>query len=163
MTQTIQELLNFFPECQRPHIQKYIETNGMWAFSRLLLRYKLWRPFKYNLSLVLAVKDEADYLVEFIEYYKLIGVDHFYIYNNNGTDNTPQILPPYIQSGLVTYQDYPGEKVQKDIYNHAIEHYRMKTRWMAIVDIDEFIVPTTDKSIPKFLKKYRKYPQVCIH
>ncbi len=29
------------------------------------------------------VKDEADALVEWIEYHLLLGVDHFYIYDNN--------------------------------------------------------------------------------
>jgi len=29
------------------------------------------------------LKDEADALVEWIEYHALLGVEHFYIYDNN--------------------------------------------------------------------------------
>lgn len=160
---TERNFLNACPECAKSFAKEYWEKHGWLECFRFLMRYKLPRIFKYNLSVVLTVKDESPYLVEFIEYYKLLGVDHFYIYNNNGTDNTPEILAPYIKSGLVTYQDFPGEKMQRIIYNHAIENYRMETRWMAIIDVDEFIVPLKDKNIPKFLRKYRKYPQVCIH
>ena len=34
---------------------------------------------------------------------------------------------------------------------------------MAIIDLDEFIVPVEKQSIPEFLKDYEKYPGVVIN
>lgn len=142
----------------------FIKTNGWKNIIKRYLIYKYYRTgFKYNLSIVMCVKDEALYIQEFIEYYKIIGVQHFYIYNNNGTDNTPDILAPYIKQGLVTYQDYPGIKVQNDIYNHAVDNYKFDTKWMMIVDIDEFVLLLKHKSISDFLNNYSDCSEISMH
>ena len=39
---------------------------------------------KYFLSLGCIIKDE-DYLEEFLLYYRVLGVEHFFIYDNNST------------------------------------------------------------------------------
>ena len=36
----------------------------------------------YDLSVCAIFKDEASYLKEWIEYHKLVGVQHFYLYEN---------------------------------------------------------------------------------
>lgn len=147
---------------------QYIKSKGtasflVKVFEHLFYPHKKIKKFKYNLSIVLCVKDESSYLQEFIEYHKLMGVDHFYIYNNNGTDNSKDILLPYIKAGLVTYQDYPGIKVQNNIYENAVNNYKYETKWMMIIDIDEFVLPLKHKNIPAFLKDYDKFSEICIH
>ncbi|WP_369598480.1 glycosyltransferase family 2 protein, partial [uncultured Muribaculum sp.] len=42
--------------------------------------------FRHKVSLCLIFKDEEPYLKEWIDYHILIGVDHFYLYNNNSSD-----------------------------------------------------------------------------
>lgn len=118
--------------------------------------------FPYTLSLTMCVKDEGRYLKEWIEYYLLQGVEHFYLYNNNGTDNSQDILAPYIQSGLVTWHEYPGYKKQKEIYNHAIDTYKNETKWMGFVDADEFIVPMQDPDLKTALLRYQGASQVLV-
>ena len=46
------------------------------------------------------VYNEAAYLEEWISYHLLINVDHFYVYNDESTDNTPEVLAPYIKQGI---------------------------------------------------------------
>ncbi|GMO23401.1 MAG: hypothetical protein Ta2B_02600 [Termitinemataceae bacterium] len=43
--------------------------------------------FERELSIVAIVKNEASYIKEWIEYHRLVGVDRFYIYDDNSTDN----------------------------------------------------------------------------
>ncbi|MDR0485482.1 MAG: glycosyltransferase family 2 protein, partial [Elusimicrobiota bacterium] len=52
--------------------------------------------FPQYLSVLAIAKNEAPYLKEWIEYHRALGVEKFYIYDNNSSDNTFEILKPYI-------------------------------------------------------------------
>ncbi len=47
---------------------------------------------KYNLSICGIMKDEGPYLVEWLEFHKLVGVEKFYLYDNSSSDNSIDIL-----------------------------------------------------------------------
>lgn len=120
--------------------------------------------FKYYLSAAICIKDEGSYMQEWVEYHLLQGVEHFYIYNNNGTDNTREILDPYIQKGLITWIDFPGKSMQKVIYNDAIQKFKNETRWMTFIDADEFVFPMKkNMTFAKFLKNYEEFSQLLMH
>ncbi len=93
----------------------------------------------YKVSIVAIIKNEADYLDEWINYHKLIGVDHFYIFNNESTDNTKKILQKYVKEGTVTLINFPGKERQHDAYNYALNAWRNESEYMAFIDADEFL------------------------
>ena len=45
------------------------------------------RTMKYSVSLCLIFKNEAPFLKEWLDYHLTVGVDHFYLYNNNSDDD----------------------------------------------------------------------------
>ena len=118
---------------------------------------------KVYLSIVAILKNEAPYIKEWIEYHKLVGVERFYFYDNGSTDNTREILNPYIKDGTVVYNYIEGKCLQNPAYADAIVKYKNETRWLAIIDLDEFIVPIEKDNIQDFLKDYEKYPAVGIN
>lgn len=131
------------------------------------------QAYEYNLSVAAIFRDEAPYLREWIEYHKLQGVEHFYLYNNLSEDNYAEVLAPYVKSGEVTLIDWAYEhadlpdwdKLQISAYNRAIELAKKKTVWLAIIDIDEFLVPIKSSSIAEMLSPYRsdsKIGGICI-
>ncbi|GMO28402.1 MAG: hypothetical protein Ta2B_09090 [Termitinemataceae bacterium] len=107
--------------------------------------------FLYSLSICAILKNEADYIKEWIEYHRIAGADHFYLYDDNSTDNLLDILKPYIDEGIVTYKKLNGEWMQVLAYNNAIKKYKNKSKWMAFIDIDEFIVPLNKEKIQNVL------------
>ena len=109
------------------------------------------KKFPYELSIAAIMKDEGDYLKEWLDFHILVGVEKFYLYDNGSTDNTKEILKPYIKSGIVEYTYFPGERMQNPAYVDAINRFGNETRWMAIIDLDEFIVPVKNKTIVEFL------------
>ena len=120
------------------------------------------------LAVACVAKNEAVYLKEWIEYHKLLGVDRFYFYDNESDDNTKEILEPYIEDGTVVYHFLPNHPITKKLqhieaFNDAIFKYRDKARWMALIDVDEFIVPVEKTNIPEFLSDYDQYPAVVIN
>ena len=149
--------------------QNYIGGEGInFLFFKFLPRCKKACKTYYKnkpvyFSITAIIYNEAKYIKEWIEYHKILGAERFYIYDNGSTDNVKQILEPYIKSGLVCYHFLPGYGMQNKAYRDAVYKYKNQTRWMAFIDLDEFIVPIEKNTIPDFLKDYENYPGVCIN
>jgi hypothetical protein len=109
------------------------------------MKEDLIKPFDDELSVVAILKNEAPYVREWIEYYRLLGATKFYIYDNDSQDNVKKAISDYIDSGIVIYKYFRGKYRQNIAYTDAINNYASKTRFMAVVDLDEFIVPIDDK------------------
>ena len=111
---------------------------------------------KYNVAICAIFKNEGPYLREWIEFNHIVGVEHFYMYNNNSEDDYLSILEPYIASGLVTLVDWPHNQKQMESYMDCIERFASETKWLGFIDIDEFIVPKSTDNIYDFLKPFEK-------
>lgn len=138
------------------------------AFLTKMLRNHTWlNPLEENpttyLSIACIAKDEGLYLKEWIEYHRIVGVERFYFYDNESSDNTKEILEPYIRDEVVVYRYVEGKVMQRPVYQDAILKSRGQTRWLALIDLDEFIVPVQKNSIPDFLRDYEQYPGVGIN
>ncbi len=143
---------------------------------RGILRYgvikalKLKRQLKHDRTqpkILLAVcaiaKNEGPYFKEWLDWHISQGVEKFYIYDNESTDCTREVLAPYIKSGVVEYIYYPGYRRQIAAYDDCIDRHRFDTRWLAFIDLDEFIVPLRDRSITEFLTGFENSPVVEIN
>lgn len=125
----------------------------------------------YTVSATAIFKNEARFLREWIEYHQLIGVEHFYLYNNNSSDNFQQILAPYILMGIVelfnwskTYETtQEWTDIQCSAYKDAVDRSKHKTKWLAILDIDEYIVPVQHNKLSQVLKEFEKFGGVCVN
>lgn len=105
----------------------------------------------YDLSVASIIKNEPD-MTEWIEYHRLVGVDHFYIYDNESTDGLRERLQKYIDEGIVTYIYYPGKAMQDKSINDAIQNFAYETKYLAIIDGDEYIVPVEEgRLLPELL------------
>ncbi len=120
------------------------------------------KAFKYFVSVVCIVKNEGSYLREWLEYHKLIGVDHFYVYDNGSTDNTKKILQPYIDVGDITYIYFPGRDRQSEAYLNASRNFGVETKWLAAIDLDEFIVLHEKNNLREFMAEFADCSQVSL-
>src|SRR3989338_1037120 len=129
--------------------------------------------FKYEMGVCAIFKNEAKYLKEWIEYHILMGVEIFYLYNNNSNDNPEIVLKGYIEQGIVKYHNYtlnlgiskyPEPWCRDDYpYNNCTEKYKNETKWIAYIDVDEFIVLYQNKKLPEFMKEYANYAALAIN
>ena len=130
--------LRFFRYLHRILRNKYVDMTFCAlllpvAFVKVLYEYIVFRKaddrmFRYELGLAAIIKNEAPYIVEWIEYYKLLGVEKFWLYSNNSSDNIKEVLAPYISDGCVKLRYLGGEKRQHDAYNDAIERTKRVCR-----------------------------------
>ena len=117
----------------------------------------------HYLAVCAIAKDEGPYFKEWIEWHLSVGVEKFYIYDNESTDETRKVLQPYVDAGIVEYNYFPGYRMQLAAYDDCFERHRLDTRWIALIDLDEFIVPVKDKSITEFLRLHENAPAVEIN
>lgn len=130
---------------------------------------------KYQLSVCAIFRNESKYLKEWIEYHRLVGVDHFYLYNNNSRDNYVANLRPYVDKGIVTLIqwadciDIENENntfiwalgTQIPAYENALKRYAIKeTNWLVFLDVNEFLVPVHSDKIIDILEQYKQYAGV---
>lgn len=127
---------------------------------------------KYQLVACAIFQNETFFLREWIEYHRVVGVEHFYLYNNLSTDNYLEILRPYIAEGIVDLFDWPVETssqrdylnlLQLPAYNDALEKVKGKAKWAAFIDLDEFIVPRRHNNLVDMLSEYEEYAGIAIN
>ena len=127
------------------------------------IRNKPSNAKKYYSAVCAIFKDEGVYLKEWVEYYKLIGINHIYMYNNFSSDNYNEILLPYINTNFVTLIDWPVEQGQVSCYQHCVKNFRSECQWIGFLDIDEFFVSKNHNPINDELKNFEKYPSVVFN
>lgn len=117
--------------------------------------------FKYKLGVAVIIKNEGMYLKEWIEYYRIIGVDKFYIFDNDSTDNTYKILEKYIKIGLVDYEQIHGKSRQMDAYNKALRKSKKACKYLLVVDADEFLFSVDSNNVVETIDEiFKKNPQI---
>jgi hypothetical protein len=117
----------------------------------------------HDLTIGCVFQNEAPYLKEWIEYHKIIGVQHFVLVDDRSSDNFRDILRPYVDAGDVELfsrpcpEDMRGRnwpEYQRIVQEALVAHSRGVSRWLALIDTDEFIVPSQMNSVIKFLRDY---------
>jgi hypothetical protein len=98
----------------------------------------------FTLAVCAVMHNEGFHLREWVLYHLLVGVQHFYLYDNDSNDNTREALQPFTERGIVTYIPWPGEKgaAQGRQLSHCFNASAptQPAKWMAGFDIDEFLV-----------------------
>ncbi|HEY2809982.1 MAG TPA: glycosyltransferase family 92 protein [Rhabdochlamydiaceae bacterium] len=119
---------------------------------------------QYALAICAVFQNESFFLKEWIAFHRLMGADHFYLYNNLSTDDYWEVLEPYVEEGLVELFHWPVETsnqkeyltlLQLPVYNHALRLSKQTAQWAAFIDLDEFLCPMRHDSLVAMLQEYR--------
>jgi hypothetical protein len=122
----------------------------------------------YQFAVAAIFKNERHAIVEWIEHYLFHGAEHIYLIDDNSTDNTSELIQPYISKNKVTlfnikWDYYLGR--QRDIYNHYILPIMnaKETKWLLICDLDEFIWSPLNIDLKIVLKNCNHLSQIQIN
>lgn len=101
------------------------------------------RTYKYHTSVCLLIKDENEFLEEWLDNYWNIGVEHFYIYDNKSKTPILETLKS-IKNGfyidkcdVVLFTEYTH--MQYECYEHCLMHFGKDSKWIGFLDTDEFV------------------------
>jgi hypothetical protein len=108
--------------------------------------------------------NEAPYLREWIEFHRLMGVERFFLYDNNSADDHLEALAPYIEEGIVTLREWRSSPLdQREVFDHCLDAHREHARWIAFLDLDEFLFSPTGASVADLLHDYEDWPGVGVN
>ncbi|WP_370227461.1 glycosyltransferase family 2 protein, partial [Cognatishimia sp.] len=114
------------------------------------------RPSKKpnSVAIVTCMKNEGPFILEWLAYHRVIGVESFLVYTNDCTDGTDHFLDLLQAKGLVQHRDNPfretGLKPQHAALHAADSEPMMQAAdWLVCMDVDEFInVKVGDGRLP---------------
>jgi hypothetical protein len=104
-------------------------------------------------------RDEAPYLREWIEFHRLVGVERFFLYDNGSEDEHREVLAPYLD-GVVELNEWNRQPGQLPAYDDCLARHREHARWIAFIDVDEFLFSPAERSLPNVLSEYESWPGV---
>ncbi len=107
--------------------------------------------------------NEGPYLREWIEFHRLVGVEHFFLYNNRSTDNHREVLAPFVEEGFVEVHDWDVFPGQLQAYDDCLERHREDSRWIAFIDCDEFLFSPLGRPLPEIIGEFEDFPAVAAH
>jgi hypothetical protein len=105
---------------------------------------------------------EADYLREWVAFHRLVGVERFFLYDNGSEDGHREALAPFIEDGSVTLHEWPVFPGQGPANKHCLARHGAEARWIAFMDVDEFLFSPTGLTVPEVLRRHEDSPGVCV-
>ena len=115
------------------------------------------------LAVCACFQNEASYLREWVEFHLLVGVEQFFLYDNNSTDGAREVLEPYVESGVVVLHDWPvWPKGQVPAYEHCLREHMHDATWIAFIDLDEFLFSPTKQRVSDLMAGYHAWPGLAI-
>lgn len=116
------------------------------------------------------LKDEEPFVEEWIAHHRLLGVDHFYLYDNDPRQPLSDLLRLHrqyvtIRPWLVEHDDarYPGDTKQVKAYQHCLTHDAGKYDWVAFLDGDEFIALEEHQDLKAFLADFQRCDSIALN
>jgi Glycosyltransferase family 92 len=144
----------------RQKARAFLRKPFVWRANQRDLTYS--SKFAHELAICAIFREEAPFLDDWINFHQAQGVTQLYLYNNFSTDSFGAILAPHIASGLVSLIDWPVEVGQIPAYRHCISHRWRETRWIAFIDIDEFLFSPEGIRLPDMLEEFGNSPGVHV-
>lgn len=119
------------------------------------------------LAACLAFRNAAPYLREWLLFHAAVGVQRFYLYNNDSTDDFARVLEPFrgsaspVQVELIAW---PGYFQQNAIYDDCLRRATASgdVQWLAFIDDDEFLYATSGESLPEVLRGFEAFASVAV-
>ena len=119
------------------------------------------RPRVY-LAACMMFRDHASYLREWVEFHRLVGIERLFLYDNGSSDDPAALLAPYVEDGLVVLHPFP--KSFPDLpYAECLAEHRGEARWIAFIDVDEFLFSPTFRPLPDVLREYEEFGAVGVN
>lgn len=145
--------LNF---CYKPFIfkyRKYYKLLFLLCSNLIILIIIFFGKLQFKIALCTLGKKENLYVKEFVLYYKKLGIDKIFIYDDNdiNTEKINDVNP--LKHYARVYRNKNKIKNHSDAFTHCYNNNKNKYNWILMIDMDEFLTVVNDT-----LKSYLSSP-----
>jgi hypothetical protein len=120
--------------------------------------------------LVAILKNEDAFVEEWVTYHRLLGVDHFFLYDNDPRQRLKSILRLHreyvtVRPWLIDHDDgrHPGRTKQLKAYSHCLERDALGYEWITFIDGDEFIALEEHRDLKAFVAEFEGCDSIALN
>ncbi|XP_030544783.2 glycosyltransferase family 92 protein RCOM_0530710 [Rhodamnia argentea] len=98
----------------------------------------------HSMCICTMVRNQARFIREWVVYHARVGVQRWFIYDNNSEDNTDDVIESLADVGYnISRHVWPWIKTQEGGFAHCAMRARDACEWVGFIDVDEFFhLPT---------------------
>ncbi len=140
--------------------------------KRIEIEPPLARADRSGVAIATVLRDEEHYVAEWASFHKAVGVRHFFVYDDGSTDRTLPVLRDLLPEAELTILPWRfgmrdvrmGLQLNRQVlaFAHAILNFGADFRWMAFIDVDEFVLPKTGRTIEEALVGAKGFPNISL-
>lgn len=113
------------------------------------------------------IKDENDYLAEWIEYHLNLGFEHIYLFEDYGSKSHQDIVDRYSNVTLLPIEVVEGEPIteerrQRKMMYYSIRVYKDTYDWIAFIDADEFVEFEDGYNLERLLSEHSELTSIYL-
>ncbi len=146
------------------------------SIRRSLLDFKVplyqsaGNQYAFQISAACVINNEARFLKEWLDFHILIGIEHFFLFNNRSTDDYFDVLAPYVKQGIVDIINWDtgsatGDQwiyLEAEALSSALRLAHGRSKWLALIDTDEYLFPVQTESLSETLQEFEPYGSVSV-
>jgi len=101
-------------------------------------------------------RDRAKWLTEWVVFHHIVGFTNFYIYLHKCRDNSKEVVANLQKHFNIQCFEIADDTVRPQLaaYQHAYQEFGHEIDWMAFIDGDEFLHPSSKNNIGDVLEEY---------
>ncbi|KAJ8749849.1 hypothetical protein K2173_013764 [Erythroxylum novogranatense] len=117
----------------------------------------------YEMCVCTMLRNQARFLREWIMYHGRIGVQRWFIYDNNSDDDIEEIIVSLVDAHFnISRHVWPWIKTQEAGFAHCALRARASCEWVGFIDIDEFFHMPLGSSLHQVLSNYRNMSEIRV-
>ncbi|WP_413711337.1 glycosyltransferase family 92 protein [Rhizobium sp. Rhizsp82] len=127
---------------------------------------------RHGVAIVSTVKNEGRYISDWVKFHLAVGVRHFHIYDDGSSDDTRDVLRALLTPDQLTLIPWIARMEDSALHKklngqvlafaHAVLNFGSNYRWMAFIDVDEFLLPKTGKTVEQALVGAGGFPNISL-
>ncbi|MED6204173.1 hypothetical protein PIB30_006589 [Stylosanthes scabra] len=111
----------------------------------------------HKICLCTMLRNQARFLKEWVMYHGKVGIERWFIYDNNSDDDIDKVIGLLQSIGYnITRHMWPWVKTQEAGFAHCALRARSSCEWVGFIDVDEFFNVRGGGSLNKVIKLYSK-------
>ncbi|KAL3644011.1 hypothetical protein CASFOL_011943 [Castilleja foliolosa] len=140
---------------------RFVGKRAINSIARVKIDKPLHNNKQHQMCMCTMLRNQARFLSEWVTYHSRIGVDRYFIYDNNSDDDIEGTIDSLAGDNYnITRHVWPWIKTQEAGFAHCALKARDSCEWVGFTDIDEFLHLPTNVSLQDVVKNQTRQSDV---